>query len=502
MNNKDESDASEKKHLSGKDWSRLENDKKEYEEYLGKNENENENEKYFKNYYEFPRDEEHSPFNLGIYYKTKDKILSSSQYVGIMPLKPFEKSENNLEESSNCYCKIKSRFGMSATDMLEYILKSDDIYSLEDVINLKEFTMEELKECRNTKENKILFGIVKDLEEVQAENEKWEISLIEIWDFISKAKVVCQRMLKNQFQRVEENFIGKVKGKIDLQKQIKMNLSQGRLERNYCSYNKLIIDNIENRILKYSLHLCKKFLNEIGKEIDVLSEQIAYCDRALSSVKLVKCSSLDFIGLKNNGVFKHYKPAIESAKRIIKRITIKIDEDEKVELSSKTRPFFIDMNLLFELYCRALVKETLKDYSHEFELVEYGKPHYIFEKKEKKEEEVKGFSRSLIPDIVIKEKEKYSAVIDAKYSSLEDGYNREKTHQIMAYMTLLDCNYGGFISPESEETYELRNMEIGNKKGFHIGVKGKKTDEKGFNENVEKIKKLIEEIKNGGDKNE
>ena len=129
---------------------------------------------------------------------------------------------------------------------------------------------------------------------------------------MNKAKTVCQKNLKRQSQRTEENIYCKVRGKIVIQKQIKYNASKGQNHRMYCSYNSLSEDIKENQIIKYALHLCQKNRNIA----DSLSEDILFCLSTLSGVPLKKVSIGDFTGLKNNGAYRQYRDALLAAKRL------------------------------------------------------------------------------------------------------------------------------------------------------------------------------------------
>lgn len=488
--------------LRGEDWSFLDE--------ATVNIPEEKNKLYFYESYGFPDSKELTPFNLGIYYDLKHKKHYASHYVGIMPLL----CEDNSEEKVESKIAIRPRFKANPTKMLETILKSSDFADInnseENPIKFREFTIAELKDkgLFNKREESVLFGLLKDAEDITLEDNEGQgkdkevfgsfIGIIEIMDFISKLRAVCQRMLKHQSQKVEENFTGKVKGKIDIQKQIRNNLSKGRVDRTQCVYNKLTIDNTENRILKYALSLCERALNDI-EITGALDDDLSYCKRALKPVKMIKCRTSDFRGLKNNGVFKHYKSALESAKKILNRISVSFeDEVEKLNYSKTTKPFFIRMDILFELYCRAVVSESLKGEDKTYGLVEYGKKYDVFEGSKK----VDGFIQCLIPDIIITKGAKPLAVIDAKYSNLrKNRYNREKTHQIMSYMLLLDCNLGGFMSPinsekdtTSEDEELMIEMSLGKNYGFHIGLNlnGKNT------ENINKMIERINEIIGGG----
>lgn len=227
------------------------------------------------------------------------------------------------------------------------------------------------------------------------------------------------------------------------------------------------IDNPENRILKYALYLCKKWSEEKG---NIFSEKIYYCDNILKSVKLVKVTKADIRSVKNNGAFKEYKEGMKKAEAIIDHLNLSL-ESGKVEVNvKKVSPFFLRMDLLFELYCRVLIEKALKHISG-YKLRGYGKEStsYLFYSEDEKENQNKedypvvGFQNKHIADFVI-EKAKNRSVMDAKYSFLDEGYTdriRENTHQLLAYTLLFDAKSCGFIYPVRDKNESSGNENSG-----------------------------------------
>lgn len=440
------------------DWSRIDTESgaEEFAEYV-------------KEYKQMPGSS-HTPFNLGIYYSTSGNELRAAQFAGIMPLLRRKGDLKNEAASGPPHVVVYPRFRASAVRMLQTVLDGDDFFELSGKVRFKEYAVRELLSADF---NDVLFGMAADLPEIELHRlfpgddgdaaAAWEhgldladcCSLFEVWDYLAKLHLLCKKALKHQSELVEENLTGKVKGKIQLRKQLRHNLSKGRVDRVYCTYNRLSADNPENRILKYALHLCDKFL--AGTTAAGLQDKLIYCKRALSAVSLRRCTLSSFREVKHNGVFTFYKPALAAAEKLMRgfsgefQSTFVRSAGTDGGLSSigpyakdkKIKPFFINMNLLFELYARRIVERmlpagcSLRSYAEPIELYAKDRPA------------PRGFSRELIPDIVIRSGMRTVAVIDAKYSPLEYG-NRERTHQILSYMFLLDCRVGGFASPQLE----------------------------------------------------
>ena len=124
------------------------------------------------------------------------------------------------------------------------------------------------EESQNKESDEILFGTVQGIGSIELSSKSGEsqaddidyglanlFGVFEILDFLDKAKKVCEKNLKKQSQKVEENLNCKIKGRILIQKQLKYNTSKGQNQKIYCAYNKMTEDIRENQIIKYALYL-------------------------------------------------------------------------------------------------------------------------------------------------------------------------------------------------------------------------------------------------------
>ena len=482
--------------FEGKDWSEIKYTKSQND--LKGEDTQTDNNEYYRKFFGNKSPFEGNdlpPFNLGIYVDEDENILRASQYVGIVPAMEINQGTNSSENEIQLI-KVSSRFSTSTpVEMLKKVLSGNDYYENPDMLKTKIYSVDEWKSLKREK-NEVLFGTVRGVGNIELFSRKSGqedsagdsandvaygladvFGVFEILDFVNKAKKVCEKNLKKQSQKVEENLNCKVKGRILVQKQIKYNLSKGQNQKVYCSYNKMT-DNIrENQIIKYALYLCRK--HEMG---EALGEDIRFCMNTLTNVPLKKCNISDFIGLKNNGVFRQYKEALAAAKKIIKRYSVSELEDQlekvagasektvddtsiagtsenKVHLTSgEVVPYFIDMNLLFEYYCRAIFKEAI-EYFNDSKKSKETEIKFNLERKQKKEllqNHLDIYMKRYEPDIVVTygDGNTIAAVFDAKYSKLDkqcDKVKRQRTHQIMFYMKILGCDYGGLISPDKKE---------------------------------------------------
>lgn len=469
------SDAKERKVITGKDWKEITvSDEKLLAELT-------DDERYFP---DNDRGSTTRPLNLGIYLSEgndKKTVLRCSAFIGAVPLIGSEIVKEDDSDTKRFIKTVKegvslivaSRFTISPLEMMRMVMDGDEYWNDPELFHIKHYTADEWKKNpkinTNNAEKKVLFGQIDGFAEIdvkEAEDSASEdgiinlantIGLFETLDFIQKAKDICKRSLMKKTQRVEENLVCKVKGRIVVNKQIKYNLAKGQQHKCYCSYNKMNDNNKENQIIKYALYLCQK-CEDIP---EVIKEDISACMSALGGVALKKCSASDFAGLKNNSAYRAYKEALQSAKKIITRYSINYDSKTHTTTTKlnnyKVKPFFIDMNVLVELYCRAVVSKAVKDK----ELMDKGLSLVSVKDSKKKlydsdDEIIKGaFMQNYIPDIIIAKGDKAEPfiVLDAKNSDVTNqstDARRERTHQVNFYMNALNVKIGGLISPSNE----------------------------------------------------
>jgi hypothetical protein len=428
---------------------------------------------------------EMSPINLGIYMVNKlDKfdnnkgewsvndVYHTNGLIGITQL-ICEDDNKSLDINKDDILIVNPRWGDPIV-MLETVLNSEEIGAhMGDLFTPKIESLEYWRNCDiNIKNTSVLYGIYKDLNEIYCSDSLDESNYISsisgiqnvfnIYMFLEQLECICKRALKQQSKPFQENLVGKLKGKVIINKQIKYNLAKGRLDRNYCSYNKMSIDNIENRILKYALFLCKKWSIEKN---NIFSEKIIYCENVLRGVPLVKVTRRDILGVKNNNAFKEYKKGIKLAAEIIDCNKFEFYGSKSEVKIRKVKPFFINMNLLFELYCGVIVEKALKKANLSQTVSLYGNENnhkYLFGNIDMGTIYglPQGFQNEHIADIVIKEcnksnklegNQEHISVIDAKYSMFDEYTinRRGYTHQLLTYMLLFNAKSCGFIYPGS-----------------------------------------------------
>ncbi len=217
-------------------------------------------------------------------------------------------------------------------------------------------------------------------------------------------------------------------------------------------------------------------------------------------MKLTKVTKSEIRSIKCNNAFKDYKAAFDLAVRLIDRLDVSFELGTESEIkvqTKKVKPFFIRIELLFELYCRVMVEKAILK-NNALTLRPYSENETRIFKPGAVGENPMGFQNNNIADIIVETKgdqgqKRY--ILDAKYRFLEDGYEdmkREITHQILAYMLLYQADYGGFIFSSMNETKIIKkDMEFDPSKFvFSCGLLWPEKD----TTHVEKIRSLFDDL--------
>ncbi|MBO4395937.1 MAG: hypothetical protein J5819_06290 [Eubacterium sp.] len=274
--------------------------------------------------------------------------------------------------------------------------------------------------------------------------------------FIRACEEICKKRIKNQMDFHEENLNGKIKGKILFNKHIRNNVLKGREDRVYCRYSTFSTDTVENQILKAALKRASRIMDSSTVEYPNIKSMIRYCRTILDGVRDVTLSAQLFGNAKTNGLFAYYKYAIGLARILYKDGSVAFDQGDDGK-SIRIIPYMINMERLFELYVRSLIRKQLPE---NLRLYPFDAHISVY----------KGFyekchlSKELIPDIMIYEPQidgdrdesldeeslddvKY--VYDVKYKD-RTRVNRNDTHQLLSYALLLNVDQCGFVFPKDD----------------------------------------------------
>lgn len=329
---------------------------------------------------------------------------------------------------------ITSNYGLDPWQMLETVMLDDeyDVY------------MAEL-----AADKRFLFNIFYDQPLIRLpQNADIETDILFALSYINSCHALCKKGLKKSLIYHEENFTAKLRGKIDVNKNIKHNTARGRSDKFYCRYVDFTEDTVENRIVKAALLKCKATLNIKFKEDSSINSKINYCLNSLRRVKTTSISNMDFNTSNIGGLYSYYKPVIQQARAILSLVfhNYQIETKEGEKRYIYTIPYAINMETLFEYYARTELKRALKDGKYRVE--QYSRRFYIQKDIDNSDDAEKGIHLMpfCIPDIVIYEDDKPFFVIDAKYK-MSGRPDRSDSHQLLAYVLLTGASRCGFVLP-------------------------------------------------------
>ena len=179
--------------------------------------------------------------------------------------------------------------------------------------------------------------------------------------YISLLNMIAKRGLKKDYIYKEENLTSKVKGRIKIQKNFRLNQIMNREDRVYCGFNEYTTDIPENRLLKKSLlfaeNAIKKWENHLHNQSIVLFDKINVVKSAFEGIS----DDIDVRtvqNIKSNKLFIGYKEAVRVAKMILRQYDYSMSNTEN---NAKIYPFWIDMPRLYEMYVYSQLKAQYGD---------------------------------------------------------------------------------------------------------------------------------------------
>ena len=372
----------------------------------------------------------------------------SSGYVGVGRL--HDKNGRYLQSSGKEHIVVvTSQYGMKPWHMLETVM-TDDEYD-DDIAEMDA-------------DGRSLFHVFYDQPLIKLSQDiEQDGELLYALSFITSCYGLCKKGLKKTMFHQEENYSSKVRGKIEIKKNIRMNTCKGRNDRFYCQYIYFTEDNIENRILKATLLKCKEIIGRRFPATSEVSKRVAYCMNSFRRVQTVRIKTSDFNGADASGLYIYYKPLLQQAKCIYgqKYYAYKTEEGQSVTKSVFTIPYMINMEALFEFYTRIVLKRTIDQ--SKYSMDRYSKRLFI----QKDVSDISEVERGIhlipycIPDIIIRDNETQNpvVVIDAKYKPNTRSV-RADTHQLLSYVLLTGVKKCGFAFPGSESrTKIMRSTE-------------------------------------------
>lgn len=324
------------------------------------------------------------------YYVGVDWLIPGKQYVHVAP-KLNKYVIERFSELSNKETDVENYKGEEVEDTPEL---DDDSNRIQ--INYLRMLLDAMSDPVVAKECTDLIRIEWDDPMIRIDQDDDSLTPFLVVQFLQLLRLIVRKGLKKSYYKVCENINNRVKGKILVGQQVKLNILKNRLTNTYCEYQVFGDDNTENRFLKKVFQFSIAYIGNHSSLFQgnekLLEGLINYVRPAFEHIGNLEGEDV-LRQFKYNPFFKEYKDALRIGGYILKRFAYNISQAaEKQEVD--TPPFWIDMPRLFELY---VYQKLLQANGHNTDKIKYQYSTY---------------GNSL--DILIKDG-KNSMIIDAKY---------------------------------------------------------------------------------------
>lgn len=175
--------------------------------------------------------------------------------------------------------------------------------------------------------------------------------------YLTVLEKLVGRGLKKDYITHEENLHGKIKGKINISKQLRQNVLKKREDFFYCQYQEYTADIPVNRLLKKALNASLILLSNIRAKSNNIQSS-SFVSSKLKIIEVFRNIGSD-VQLQSIKTYKYdklniyYPQAISLAKQIIKHYDNSMTNSQT---EKKIPPFWIDMSRLFEIYVLGLLR--------------------------------------------------------------------------------------------------------------------------------------------------
>lgn len=248
------------------------------------------------------------------------------------------------------------------------------------------------------------------------------LTLIEVTAFLATTARFVERHLRRGFVRIQENLVGRVRGRILITDQLRKNLAQARPDRMVCEYQLFSLDTLENRLLKAALEVSARYVSANGINILELQCWIRVIRSALASVPDHQPHSRDWSQVHNKGLMTAYAKPLALARLVLTRLHLK--PTGEAQETYKTLPFFLDANRLFEGWVGVCLSDVCDSV--------WSQDWKSFGPKPYREKQYK-----FRPDFIVKANKEQQGhiVVDSKYKP--DGPELLDLYQVLGYARLL-----------------------------------------------------------------
>ena len=161
------------------------------------------------------------------------------------------------------------------------------------------------------KEFSKIYAVDMDEPRIKAPELKSVLSPLIVAHFLSVVKDIVKRGLKKDYVQRETN-LKKVRGRIDIARNERMNILKKRFDKVFCRYQEYSEDTLENRLIKKALVFSQHVLqiSGISESLLTLQHTIHECLSAFGNVS-DQIEVWEVKTIKHHKIFKEYDDAIK-----------------------------------------------------------------------------------------------------------------------------------------------------------------------------------------------
>lgn len=196
--------------------------------------------------------------------------------------------------------------------------------------------------------------------EIETNLLKDQLTPLLIFHFLNVLKRIVKRGLKHGYVSKEKNLQSKIKGRIKIARNDRLNSIPKRHDRIFCEFNEYIVDTAENRLLKKALLFSKKYIQHLRahKSFSIINthmnETLSHFENVSDEIEPYQVRKLN-----HHKIYKDYNEGLNLAKMILRRFSYSIQNVNNTR--NRISPFWIDMSRLYEVYVYSLLHDRYGD---------------------------------------------------------------------------------------------------------------------------------------------
>lgn len=189
---------------------------------------------------------------------------------------------------------------------------------------------------------------------------KDQLTPLLILHFLNVVKRIVKHGLKHDYVAQEKNLQSRIKGRIKIAQNDRLNVLPKRYDRIYCEYNEYIVDTPANRLLKKALLFSKKYIYLLQKhksyEIirNLVNEVLSHFECVSNEIEIYQVREM-----RQHKIYKDYNEGLNLAKMILQRFSYSLQNINSAY--NRIPPFWIDMSRLYEVYVYSLLYRKYGD---------------------------------------------------------------------------------------------------------------------------------------------